>query len=332
MDALLAQPRGFCAGVVRAVEIVEQALRLHGPPVFVFHEIVHNSHVVDALRGRGAVFVDDLEGLEPGAAVVFSAHGVSNAVRERARRLQLRVIDATCPLVQKVHTEARRFTRAGAQVVLVGLPGHDEVTGTLGATDRALHLVSSIADVERLAIDPQDDVAYVTQTTLSVDDTRSIVDALRARFPRLHGPSTDDICYATQNRQNALRDLAARCDLILVVGARNSSNTNRLHELAQQLGRASHLIESAAELDPRWFVGVACVGITAGASTPEFLVEGVCNALRALDCAAVDELPGLPEEVVFRLPADLLHGDAMRTGVGEQPVGSWLERTRAAAR
>jgi 4-hydroxy-3-methylbut-2-enyl diphosphate reductase len=249
---------------------------------------------------------------------VFSAHGVSNAVRERARRLGLRVIDATCPLVQKVHAEARRFARSRAELVLIGLAGHDEVTGTLGVTDRAPHLVSSIADVQRLDIDPAADVAYVTQTTLSVDDTRAIIDALRARFPRLRGPSTDDICYATQNRQNALRELAAHCDLVLVVGSRNSSNANRLQELAAQLGRESRLIDSVSDLDPRWLRGVKRVGVTAGASTPEFLVREVCATLRSLGATSVEELPGMREDVAFRLP-DLLGGTGadVPDGVGE---------------
>ena len=305
-DVLLAQPRGFCAGVVRAIEIVERALDLHGAPVYVFHEIVHNGHVVDDLRARGAVFVDDLDSVPRGAVTVFSAHGVSRAVVAQAAARGLQVIDATCPLVTKVHLQAQRYAQAGHALVVIGHRGHEEVEGTLGSVDGPVHLVSSAADVAALPLAADADVAYVTQTTLSLDDTRDVIDALAARFPRLVGPATNDICYATQNRQNAVRDLARRVDLVLVVGARNSSNSQRLREVAAQAGVPAYLVQHAGEVDAGWLAGgVRSVGVSAGASTPEVLVREVCRWLLLLGAGVVTPLEGVQERVVFRLPPAL---------------------------
>ena len=305
MDVVLAQPRGFCAGVVRAIDIVERALTQYGAPVYVYHDIVHNAHVVAALRKRGAIFVDEISAISAGAVTVFSAHGVADAIRAEALQRGLHIIDATCPLVEKVHAHARRYARSGAQIVLIGHAGHDEVVGTQGVSDQPMLVVGSVADVSRLQIRPGQRVAYVTQTTLSVDDTREIIEALRARFPAIEGPATDDICYATQNRQNGVRALAARVDLILVVGDSHSSNASRLQELAAQSGCRSHLIEDAARIDPAWLVGVGTVGVTAGASTPDFLVQGVCHRLGGLGLTRISELPGVQESVVFRLPDEV---------------------------
>jgi 4-hydroxy-3-methylbut-2-enyl diphosphate reductase len=303
MDILLAQPRGFCAGVVRAVDIVEHALKLHGAPVYVFHEIVHNRHVVDDLRSRGVVFVDDLEAVPPGAVTIFSAHGVADAVVAQSRARELRVIDATCPLVAKVHLQAQRYARLGYDVIVVGHQGHEEVEGTIGSVRGPVHLVSGLADVESVVVRDPSRVAYVTQTTLSLDDTRTIIQALQARFPAIEGPGVDDICYATQNRQNAVRDMLPLVDLVLVVGARNSSNSNRLRELASERGVAAYLVEDAADIDPAWLVGVRSLGLTSGASAPEVLVTRVCERLRALGATSIRQLPGLEEKVKFRLPA-----------------------------
>ena len=306
MEVVLAQPRGFCAGVVRAIDIVERALALHGRPVYVYHEIVHNRHVVEELRDRGAVFVDDIDVIPAGAVTVFSAHGVANDIVSRARRRGLRVIDATCPLVAKVHLQLQRYARLGYELVVIGHDGHEEVAGTVGSVDVPVHVVATIADVEALPIAASARVAYVTQTTLSVDDTRGLIEALRKRFPAIEGPDVDDICYATQNRQNAVREMAGDVDLVLVVGARNSSNSNRLKEVAVQLGVHGYLIEDAGEIDPRWLVGVARVGITAGASAPEYLVDGVLSRLAALGAKSTRQLPGASENVMFRLPPTLL--------------------------
>jgi 4-hydroxy-3-methylbut-2-enyl diphosphate reductase len=305
MHVTLAQPRGFCAGVTRAMDIVERALEVHGAPVFVYHEIIHNRHVVDDLAARGAVFVDDLDAVPFGAVIVFSAHGVGNCTVEQARRRGLRVIDATCPLVAKVHVQARRYVREGRVLVIVGHRGHDEVEGTLGTVDDGAYVVADRGDVERLPVPTDAPVAYVTQTTLSLDDTREVIEALKARFADLQGPGLGDICYATQNRQQAVRGLAPSVDLLLVVGSRNSSNSNRLRELGQQLGVRSRLIEDASELDPAWLDGVAEVGLTAGASAPESLVEGVVERLRSLGARSVTEAPGQRETINFRLPAGL---------------------------
>jgi len=300
---MLASPRGFCAGVVRAIEIVERTLDSQGAPVYVYHEIVHNGHVVDGLRARGAIFVNDLADIPVGAVTVFSAHGVSNAIVDEARARGLRVIDATCPLVAKVHTQARHYAQRGYSLILVGHPGHEEIVGTMGSVDRPMHLVSTVQDVEKLVLPEGDSVAYVTQTTLSVDDTRSIITALVRRFPNIEGPELDDICYATLNRQRAVRAMAKEVDLILVVGSRNSSNTNRLREVAAQEGLAAYLVENASQLRPEWFSGTARVGVTAGASAPEVLVEQVMERLRREFGAgrAVQQV-GEPEKVSFKLP------------------------------
>ena len=303
---LLAQPRGFCAGVVRAIEIVERALELHGTPVYVYHEIVHNGHVVDGLRQRGAVFVDDLELVPPGSVTVFSAHGVSLAIDRLAQQRGLQVIDATCPLVAKVHLQAQRHARAGRQIIVIGHAGHEEVVGTMGRVEVPVHLVSDVAAVAMLPLQADQPLAYVTQTTLSLDDTREIIASLRARFPDIVGADTDDICYATQNRQNAVRALAQQADLLLVVGASNSSNCQRLREVAAQQGVAAHLVRDADDIDPQWLHGVRCIGVSAGASTPEVLVQQVAKRLRDLGVADVRQADGMAESVVFRLPLSLL--------------------------
>ena len=305
MRVVLAQPRGFCAGVERAIAIVERALDRWGPPIYVRHEIVHNRHVVDDLRRRGAVFVDELSEVPPGAMTVFSAHGVASRVEELARERRLPVLDATCPLVAKVHAEGRRYAASGREVVLVGHAGHAEVEGTVGQIPGRVHLVQTVEDVAALEVADPRWLAYVTQTTLSVDDTRSIIAALQARFPDIVGPDVRDICYATQNRQQAVRDLAARVDIILVVGSRNSSNSNRLREIGAELGRPSYLVEDALALRPEWFAGVEAVGLTAGASAPEMLVQGVIDGLRALASVEVSTLPGVAEDVKFKFPAEL---------------------------
>ncbi len=303
MHMLLANPRGFCAGVVRAIDSVEQALAVHGAPVYVFHEIVHNGHVVAELRGRGAVFVQDIDAIPHGAVTVFSAHGVSNAVRAQARSRALRVIDATCPLVAKVHIQAQRYVQLGHTLIVIGHPGHEEVEGTIGAVDGAAHLVTTADDVQRLLLPRDARPAYVTQTTLSLDDARLTIEALQQRFPGIVGPRLDDICYATQNRQNAVRKLAAQVDLVLVVGAHNSSNSRRLREVVVQQGVPAHLVQEAAEIDPAWLLRVGRVGVSAGASTPEALVQGVCARLLALGAQSVRQIEGTPETVMFRLPA-----------------------------
>jgi 4-hydroxy-3-methylbut-2-enyl diphosphate reductase len=305
LRVVLAQPRGFCAGVERAIEIVERALRKFGPPIYVRHEIVHNRHVVEDLRRRGAVFVDELDQVPPGAMTVFSAHGVARTVEEVARQRRLPVIDATCPLVAKVHNEGRRYAAAGREIVLVGHAGHAEVEGTIGQIDGRVHLVQTVADVAALAPGNPDQLAYITQTTLSVDDTRHIIAALTERFPTIVGPDVRDICYATQNRQQAVRDLLAEVELLLVVGSRNSSNSNRLREIGAELGKPAYLIDDAAGLDPAWFEGISSVGITAGASAPELLVQGVVDGLRRLGPVAVETLDGVAEDVRFRFPAEL---------------------------
>ncbi|HET6304995.1 MAG TPA: 4-hydroxy-3-methylbut-2-enyl diphosphate reductase [Myxococcota bacterium] len=305
MRVLLANPRGFCAGVDRAIEIVELALRRFGPPVYVRHEIVHNRHVVEGLRAKGAVFVDDPDDAPPGALLVYSAHGVSPAVRAASGRRGLRAIDATCPLVTKVHVEAQRFDGADYDVILVGHAGHVEVEGTMGHAPGRMQLVETVQDVARVAVRDPARVACLTQTTLSVDDTREILDALRARFPQIRLPRKDDICYATQNRQNAVKELCRAADVVLVVGAPESSNSNRLVEIALKVGKRSHLVQTAADIDPAWLAGADCVGVSAGASAPEVLVEEVVERLRRLGATRVDSLPALNEGVVFQLPAEL---------------------------
>jgi len=305
LRVVLAQPRGFCAGVERAIEIVERALKKYGPPIYVRHEIVHNRHVVEDLRTRGAVFVDELDEIPPGARTVFSAHGVAKQVEAMAASRGLPVLDATCPLVAKVHNEGRRYASGGREIVLVGHAGHAEVEGTIGQIPAKVHLVQTVADVGRLEVADPEKLAYVTQTTLSVDDTRGIIQALKSRFPAIVGPDVRDICYATQNRQQAVRELAGQVDVILVVGSRNSSNSNRLREIGQELGRPAYLIDDAEALRPEWFVGVRSVGVTAGASAPEMLVQGVLDGLRRFDEVEVSTMSGVAEDVRFRFPAEL---------------------------
>lgn len=302
-EVVLAQPRGFCAGVARAVEIVERALEIHGKPVYVFHEIVHNGHVVADLAARGAIFVEDINEIPRGAVTVFSAHGVSNAVAATAKGRELRVIDATCPLVTKVHSQAQRYARLGHAIVLIGHAGHEEVEGTVGSVDVPVHLVATAADVSALTIPTDTPVAYVTQTTLSLDDTREVIAALKRKYTSLVGPELDDICYATSNRQKAVRTLALGVDVVLVVGAHNSSNSNRLREVAVQNGTPAYLVPDAAAIDPAWLAGAQRIGVTAGASAPERLVTEVCERLATLGAAKLTELPGPRETVTFRLPS-----------------------------
>jgi 4-hydroxy-3-methylbut-2-enyl diphosphate reductase len=305
MRVLLAQPRGFCAGVVRAIDIVERALIKYGPPIYVRHEIVHNRHVVEDLRQRGAVFIDELDEVPEGAITVFSAHGVAKKVQDEAVSLGLPVIDATCPLVAKVHAEGRRYAAQDREIVLIGHAGHAEVEGTIGQIPAKVHLVQTAEDVDTLAVRDDDKLAYVTQTTLSVDDTRGIIQALQTRFPTIQGPDVRDICYATQNRQQAVRDLAGQVEVLLVVGSRNSSNSNRLRELGEDLGCPSYLIDDEAGLRPEWFAGVETVGVTAGASAPEVLVQGVLDGLRRFGDVEVGLMAGVPEDVRFRLPPEV---------------------------
>jgi len=305
LRVILAQPRGFCAGVERAIEIVERALAKYGPPIYVRHEIVHNRHVVEDLRTRGAVFVDELDEIPPGAMTVFSAHGVAKRVEELAAERGLPVIDATCPLVAKVHNEGRRYAAQGREIVLIGHAGHAEVEGTIGQIPGRVRLVQTVEDVERLEVADPEKLAYVTQTTLSVDDTRGIIAALKARFPTIVGPDVRDICYATQNRQSAVRELAKAVDMILVVGSGNSSNSNRLREIGEELGKPAYLIDDASALDPAWFIGKQSVGVTAGASAPEMLVQGVIDGLRRFSDIDVSTLAGVAEDVRFRFPAEL---------------------------
>jgi 4-hydroxy-3-methylbut-2-enyl diphosphate reductase len=311
MDIVLANPRGFCAGVDRAIEIVKRAIETLGAPIYVRHEVVHNRFVVDDLRQRGAVFVEELDEVPTGATVIFSAHGVSQAVRAEAAARGLKIFDATCPLVTKVHMEVVRHCRAGRDVVLIGHEGHPEVEGTMGQWQREggasanIFLVEDVDDVARLVVGQPDNLAYTTQTTLSVDETREVIAALRERFPAIQGPRHDDICYATQNRQDAVRELAADCDLVFVVGSVNSSNSNRLRELAEKQGAAAYLIDGAEHIDPQWLVGKTRIGVTAGASAPEVLVQGVIARLQQLGAGAVRELHGEPEDMVFALPKEL---------------------------
>ena len=303
---MLAQPRGFCAGVIRAIDIVEQALEKFGAPVYVRHEIVHNRHVVESLRAKGARFVENLSEVPTGAITIFSAHGVARVVEQDARTRGLRVLDATCPLVAKVHGQGKRYVAHGRVVILVGHAGHPEVEGTMGQVPGPVVLVQTECDVAALELAPDTPVAYVTQTTLSVDDTRAIIAALKRRFTDIVGPDINDICYATQNRQSAVRELAKVADVILVVGAKNSSNSNRLCEIGLEAGVPSYLIADGSELDAQWVQNVAVVGITAGASAPEELVDDVVDALRRLGPIELSTLPGIEEKVEFRLPAELL--------------------------
>jgi len=311
MDVILANPRGFCAGVHRAIEIVERALEMHGAPIYVRHEVVHNRYVVDGLRAKGAVFVEEISEIPTGATVVFSAHGVSQQVRDDAAARGLRVFDATCPLVTKVHIEVAKMRQRGREIVMIGHKGHPEVEGTMGQSTGGMHLVETVADVESLQVPDPDNLAFVTQTTLSVDDAAAIVNALKARFPTIVGPKKDDICYATQNRQDAVKSMAHQCDLVIVVGSPNSSNSNRLREVAINLGVVAHMVDNAAELRPEWLQGKSRIGVTAGASAPDVLVSEVVGRLRSLGAGEVRELPGIEERVVFPLPR----------GLGELSVG-----------
>ncbi len=310
MDIVLANPRGFCAGVDRAIEIVKRALETLGAPIYVRHEVVHNRFVVDDLRQRGAVFVEELDEVPAGGTVIFSAHGVSQAVRSEAAGRGLKIFDATCPLVTKVHIEVLRHCRAGRDVILIGHEGHPEVEGTMGqwqaeAGQGHIYLVEDVADAMQLEIAQPGNVAFTTQTTLSVDETRDVIAALQSRFPALQGPRHDDICYATQNRQDAVRELAAECDLVLVVGSVNSSNSNRLRELAEKQGARAYLVDGADNIDPAWLEGRTRIGVTAGASAPEILVQGVIARLQSLGGGSVTELHGEPEDMVFALPKEL---------------------------
>jgi 4-hydroxy-3-methylbut-2-enyl diphosphate reductase len=305
MEVLLANPRGFCAGVERAIGIVERALEKFGAPIYVRHEVVHNRYVVDDLKAKGAVFVEELDEVPDGAAVIFSAHGVSRAVRAEAERRGLRVFDATCPLVTKVHIEVARMSEQGREVVMIGHKGHPEVEGTMGQATAGMYLVENVADVAGLNVRNPEQLAFVTQTTLSTDDAAAIVAALKSRFPAIVGPRKDDICYATQNRQDAVKALAERCDVVIVVGSPNSSNSNRLREVASNRNVQARLVDSAADIDPAWLGKAGRVGVTAGASAPEILVMGVVERLRSLGVTEVADLTGIDESVVFPLPRDL---------------------------
>ncbi|MHB8428409.1 MAG: 4-hydroxy-3-methylbut-2-enyl diphosphate reductase [Acidiferrobacterales bacterium] len=305
MELILASPRGFCAGVDRAIEIVELALTRFGAPIYVRHEVVHNRFVVDGLRAKGAVFVDDLAQVPDDATVIFSAHGIPQSVRREAERRGLKVFDATCPLVTKVHMEVVRHRRHGIECILIGHAGHPEVEGTLGQTRDGIYLVETPEDVMRVQVQNPGKLAFVTQTTLSVDDTARVIEALRARFPEIEGPRKDDICYATQNRQDAVRALARRCDVVLVVGSANSSNSNRLREVAETLGVRAYMIDGPQDIRPEWLSGAQRVGLTAGASAPEILVQQVVDQLRAQGATLVHELAAEPEHVIFPVPREL---------------------------
>jgi 4-hydroxy-3-methylbut-2-enyl diphosphate reductase len=304
-EVLLANPRGFCAGVERAIEIVERALEQYGAPIYVRHEIVHNRFVVENLRAKGAVFVDELAEVPAGGTVIFSAHGVSKAVRADAEARGLKVFDATCPLVTKVHVEVAKMLAAGLEIIMIGHRGHPEAEGTVGQAVSGIHLVESVADVAGVEVADPARVAYVTQTTLSVDDAAAVIAALKARFPAIRGPKRDDICYATQNRQDAVKLMAPQCDVVIVVGSPNSSNSNRLREVARNMGAEAYMVDRAADLRPEWVAGKRRVGVTAGASAPEVLVEELIARLRELGAASVRQLEGTREGVVFTLPRDL---------------------------
>jgi 4-hydroxy-3-methylbut-2-enyl diphosphate reductase len=306
MKIILAQPRGFCAGVVRAIDTAERALEKYGAPVYVRHEIVHNRHVVESLKAKGARFVDELSEAPPGAVTIFSAHGVSRKVENEGRSRALPTIDATCPLVTKVHNQGRRYVAQGRILIFIGHAGHPEVEGTLGQIDGELHLVESEADVEKLPIAPHAPIAYMTQTTFSVDDTRGVIAALHRRFSDVKGPEIRDICYATQNRQTAVRELSRVCDVVIVVGARNSSNSNRLREIGEEAGLPSYLVVDGGDIKAEWVKNARAVGVTAGASAPEILVDDVVQALMRIEPCELSNLDGLKEKVSFRLPAELM--------------------------
>jgi 4-hydroxy-3-methylbut-2-enyl diphosphate reductase len=305
MQVLLANPRGFCAGVDRAIEIVERAIQLHGAPIYVRHEVVHNKFVVDDLRKKGAVFIEELDEVPTGATLIFSAHGVSRAVRHDAESRGLRVFDATCPLVTKVHVEVAKMRHQGREIVMIGHKGHPEVQGTMGQSDNGMYLVEGPDDVAKLVVRDEANLAFVTQTTLSMDDAERTIAALRARFPSIIGPKKDDICYATQNRQDAVKALAKQCDVVIVVGSPNSSNSNRLREVAQNQGVDAYMVDNAGELKAEWVQGKVRVGITAGASAPEVLVKAVIDKLKALGADSVSDVEGIPERITFPLPKGL---------------------------
>jgi 4-hydroxy-3-methylbut-2-enyl diphosphate reductase len=312
VEILLAQPRGFCAGVDRAIEIVERALKLYGAPIYVRHEIVHNAYVVADLRRKGAIFVEELDEVPAGSTVIFSAHGVSREIRTEAGARGLNVFDATCPLVTKVHVEVSRMRAEGCEIIMIGHAGHPEVEGTMGQADTGILLVESAEDVANIQVANPEQLGYVTQTTLSVDDTRDIIDALKARFPTIKGPDVNDICYATQNRQQAVRELVREVDVLLVIGAKNSSNSNRLREIGTELSVPSYLIDDASALKPEWLTGAKTVGITAGASAPEALVEELVAKLKSLGYDTVTALKGLVENVRFKLPPEVRETERAR--------------------
>jgi 4-hydroxy-3-methylbut-2-enyl diphosphate reductase len=305
MDVLLAQPRGFCAGVDRAIDIVERAIELHGAPIYVKHEIVHNTYVVNDLRAKGAVFVEDLAEVPAGSTVIFSAHGVSRAVQNEAKVRGLIVFDATCPLVTKVHVEVAKMRAQGREIVMIGHAGHPEVEGTMGQSDAGMYLVETVEDVGRLQVRDPERLAYVTQTTLSLDDAASIVDALKKRFPSIEAPKKADICYATQNRQDAVKFMAPQVDVVIVIGSETSSNSNRLREVAERFGVPAYLVDTAADVDPAWLQGRARIGVTAGASAPELLVQQLLDRLKAMGARSVRSLDGVRENVVFPMPKGL---------------------------
>ena len=309
MEIVLANPRGFCAGVDRAIAIVNRALECFDPPIYVRHEVVHNKFVVDDLRQRGAVFVDELDQVPDDSIVIFSAHGVSQAVQQEADRRGLKVFDATCPLVTKVHIEVTKYAREGTEAILIGHEGHPEVEGTMGQYDKSgggkIYLVEDEEDVEALVVEHPHKVAFVTQTTLSIDDTAKVIDALRTKFPKIQGPRKDDICYATQNRQDAVRDLAEQCDVVLVVGSPNSSNSNRLRELAERMGKSAYLVDNAEELEKDWFKPDSKIGVTAGAAAPEILIKQVIQRLQDWGATPPKELQGREENITFSLPKEL---------------------------
>ena len=308
MELLLANPRGFCAGVDRAIEIVERAIKLFGSPIYVRHEVVHNRFVVNDLKNKGAVFVEEVEEVPDNGILIFSAHGVSKQVQEQGKQRGLNVFDATCPLVTKVHMEVARFEKQGKECILIGHVGHPEVEGTMGqytSDEGGMYLVETPEDVANLTVKNPDDLAFVTQTTLSVDDTSVVIDALKAQFPKIEGPRKDDICYATQNRQDAVKSLAQQCDVVMVVGSKNSSNSNRLRELSDKLNTTAYLIDNAQEIEADWLENVSTVGLTAGASAPELLVQNVVKRLEELGVTQVNELDGRPEKIEFSLPKEL---------------------------
>lgn len=315
MELFLAQPRGFCAGVVRAIDIVELALETYPAPIYVYHEIVHNHHVVADLRKKGAIFVDDINEIPAGGVTIFSAHGVSDAVVDQAKLRELNVVDATCPLVTKVHLQGKRYSDSGHVVIIVGHAGHQEVIGTIGSIPGECHVVGTVEEVEQLAVSTPERIAYVTQTTLSLDDTRDVIEALKQRFPSIVGPGLNDICYATQNRQNAVHDMAKRVDLVLVIGSQSSSNSNRLRDVAEQYSIPAYLIEDASQLDPTWLQHGPRIGITSGASAPDHLVQALIERLRGIGDHTIHHLDGIEENTVFRLPRGLL--DANRIAVAQ---------------